>query len=258
MWKWSNGVGKSEMSIIWCISITNNVKNNAKNLWNSSNGQKAVVFLTLFNVNFTKTNPPTLKQGKQCYSYIKRRLNISWFLAFQSKVNLCFLLSRKPNTRSSGGVSIWLWLLLQVSICPPLQSRQEHKFGQILILGDPKTFSWNIPRFRLHSCTTAQTLKACRRSVSAANSWVRYGGSRAGLKIRWIRVCIVVSGLDPETHPLAPANAIPESISPSTLSTATFLSTVAKFLFWPRFEEPWGRIQAAIEIFVAAWREDWV
>ena len=25
-WKWSNGVGKSEMSIIWCISITNNVK----------------------------------------------------------------------------------------------------------------------------------------------------------------------------------------------------------------------------------------
>ena len=25
-WKWSNGVGKGEMSIIWCISITNNVK----------------------------------------------------------------------------------------------------------------------------------------------------------------------------------------------------------------------------------------
>ena len=25
-WKWSNGVGKSEMSIIWCISATNNVK----------------------------------------------------------------------------------------------------------------------------------------------------------------------------------------------------------------------------------------
>ena len=29
-WKWSNGVGKSEMSIIWCISITNNVKSNKK------------------------------------------------------------------------------------------------------------------------------------------------------------------------------------------------------------------------------------
>ena len=38
-WKWSNGVGKSEMSIIWCISITNNVKSNKKNHWNSSNGQ---------------------------------------------------------------------------------------------------------------------------------------------------------------------------------------------------------------------------
>ena len=25
-WKWSNGVGKSEISIIWCLSITNNVK----------------------------------------------------------------------------------------------------------------------------------------------------------------------------------------------------------------------------------------
>ena len=117
-----------------------------------------------------KDKDPTLKPGKQCFSFIKRRLKVSRFLAFQSKVNLCFLQSRKPNTRSSRGVSIWLWLLLQVSICPPLQSRQEHKFGQILILGDPKTFSWNIPRFRLHSCTTAQTLKACRRSVSAANS----------------------------------------------------------------------------------------
>ena len=29
-WKWSNGVGKSEMSIIWCISITNNMKSNKK------------------------------------------------------------------------------------------------------------------------------------------------------------------------------------------------------------------------------------
>ena len=29
-WKWSNGVGKREMSIIWCISITNNVKSNKK------------------------------------------------------------------------------------------------------------------------------------------------------------------------------------------------------------------------------------
>ena len=29
-WKWSNGTGKSEMSIIWCISITNNVKWNKK------------------------------------------------------------------------------------------------------------------------------------------------------------------------------------------------------------------------------------
>ena len=29
-WKWSNGVGKSEMSIFWCISITNNVKSNKK------------------------------------------------------------------------------------------------------------------------------------------------------------------------------------------------------------------------------------
>ena len=34
-WKWSNGVGKSEMSIIWCIYITNNVKSNKKNHWNS-------------------------------------------------------------------------------------------------------------------------------------------------------------------------------------------------------------------------------
>ena len=25
-WKWPNGVGNSEMSIIWCISITNNMK----------------------------------------------------------------------------------------------------------------------------------------------------------------------------------------------------------------------------------------
>ena len=29
-WKWWNGVGKSEMSIFWCISITNNV-NSCKN-----------------------------------------------------------------------------------------------------------------------------------------------------------------------------------------------------------------------------------
>ena len=27
-WKWSNGVGKSDLIIIWCISITNNVKSN--------------------------------------------------------------------------------------------------------------------------------------------------------------------------------------------------------------------------------------
>ena len=33
-WKWSNGVGKSEMSIIWCISITmwNHAKNSMKQL----------------------------------------------------------------------------------------------------------------------------------------------------------------------------------------------------------------------------------
>ena len=35
----SNGVGKSEMIIIWCISITNNVKSYKKNHWNSSNNQ---------------------------------------------------------------------------------------------------------------------------------------------------------------------------------------------------------------------------
>ena len=35
-WKWSNGVGKSEISIIWCISITNNVKSCKKIQWNSS------------------------------------------------------------------------------------------------------------------------------------------------------------------------------------------------------------------------------
>ena len=29
-WKWSNGIGKSEMIIIWCISIINNVKSNKK------------------------------------------------------------------------------------------------------------------------------------------------------------------------------------------------------------------------------------
>ena len=31
-WKWSNGVGKSEMSIIWCMSITKNVKSNKKTM----------------------------------------------------------------------------------------------------------------------------------------------------------------------------------------------------------------------------------
>ena len=30
--KWSNGVGKSEMSIIWCISIANNVKAKKKSM----------------------------------------------------------------------------------------------------------------------------------------------------------------------------------------------------------------------------------
>ena len=38
-WKWPNVVGKSEMDLFWCISLTNNVKSCKKNQWNSSNGQ---------------------------------------------------------------------------------------------------------------------------------------------------------------------------------------------------------------------------
>ena len=39
-WKWSNGVRKSEISIIWCISITNNSNVKSRNKFtNSSNGR---------------------------------------------------------------------------------------------------------------------------------------------------------------------------------------------------------------------------
>ena len=63
-WKWSNGAGKrkSEMSIICCISITNNVKSCKQNQWNSSNGKLywfTIEFLwkwSKMNQNYANTN----------------------------------------------------------------------------------------------------------------------------------------------------------------------------------------------------------
>ena len=37
--KWSNGVERVEMDILWCISMTNNVKSCKNNQWKFSNGQ---------------------------------------------------------------------------------------------------------------------------------------------------------------------------------------------------------------------------
>ena len=144
--------------------------------------------------------------------------------------NLWILLSNEnssfsPNTHS-----------LPVGNCSSSKSTSLVRFSSQEVI--PGTFSWNIPRFRLHSCTTGQTLKACRRSVSAAKSWVRYGASsRAGLKIRWIRGALWWGGgwprdTSPGTFQCSPCW---EHLRPA-LSTAAINSTVPNFSdFGPDF-----------------------
>ena len=74
-WKWPICVGKSQMSIFWCISITNNVKSCKTNQWKGLNGQLqwlykvtsgALCWRLLFTTKTQKTKTPVTQTIAGC------------------------------------------------------------------------------------------------------------------------------------------------------------------------------------------------
>ena len=84
-WKWSNGAGKrkSEMSIIWCISITNNVKSCKK-----INETAQTANFTDLPLNFCGNGPKWTKTMEtQMLSRIEASYKPSEFLGFRTRWN---------------------------------------------------------------------------------------------------------------------------------------------------------------------------
>ena len=65
-WKWSNGVGKSEISIIWCISGTHNVKSctKFKETAQTANLNVGILFVFTWGFLFVFTSLKAIKIGK--------------------------------------------------------------------------------------------------------------------------------------------------------------------------------------------------
>ena len=70
-WTWSNGVRKSEMSIIWCISITNNViwfhLNHAQNSMKQLKRPTSLIS-HWFSVEMVQNGPKLCKRANACFS----------------------------------------------------------------------------------------------------------------------------------------------------------------------------------------------
>ena len=123
-WKWSNGGGKREMSIIWCISITNNVKS-SKKITETAQTAKFTDFPLIF-----CGNGPKWTITMQTQTFFLRLEKFSRFKPpYEENVSLTFI--SEPKTQIVAVSFSWTvsYLLLTLLKYQTLLTLTSHNFG---------------------------------------------------------------------------------------------------------------------------------